>query len=225
VTAGLALVPWVALAVSADPRPVAHGEPAILVRALVHSRVAWWLALFFGAQSAQAYIVTSWLSQIVVDAGGDVSRGGYAVGVFAALGIPMSAIVPALLRQRLPVVIVLLGLCYIAGYGGLLVAPRSGLWWWAVLIGVGTTSFPLALTLIALRARTTPGVAALSAFTQSVGYAVAAAGPIAIGALHDVAGGWGLPLIALMGIAAFMVFAGLRAAQPRVVEDDLQPVA
>jgi MFS transporter, CP family, cyanate transporter len=221
VTAAIALLPWLALAIPADRTPAATPERAIPVRALLRSPVAWMLALFFGAQSAQAYIVVSWLSQIVVDGGGDLARGGYAVGVFAALGIPMSALVPALLRGRLSVVISVLGGCYIAGYVGLLINPIGGLWMWAVLAGIGTTSFPLALTLIALRARSTPGVAALSAFTQSIGYVIAAIGPIAIGALHDLTDGWTVPLIALIGIALAMIAAGLGAARPRVIEDDL----
>ena len=48
-------------------------------------------------------------------------------------------------------------------------APRGGAWVWAVLVGIGTTTFPLILTLIGLRARTPEGTAALSGFAQSVG--------------------------------------------------------
>ena len=46
------------------------------------------------------------------------------------------------------------------------------------------------LTLIGLRARTPDGTAALSGFSQSSGYLLAALGPFAVGALHDATGSW-----------------------------------
>ena len=54
------------------------------------------------------------------------------------------------------------------------------------------------LTLIGLRARTPAGTAALSGFTQSTGYLIAGVGPFGIGLLHDLSGGWTVPLIALL---------------------------
>ena len=65
--------------------------------------------------------------------------------------------------------------CYLVGYVGLLVAPHAGAIAWALLIGAGTTTFPLVLTLVGLRARTSEGTAALSGVTQSLGYLIAAA--------------------------------------------------
>ena len=56
------------------------------------------------------------------------------------------------------------------------------------------------LTLIGLRSRTPDGTAALSGFTQSVGYAVSAAGPFSIGLLYHATGGWFWPMLALSAI-------------------------
>jgi MFS family permease len=61
---------------------------------------------------------------------------------------------------------------------------------WAALVGVGSGSFPLALTMIALRTRTADATASLSAFAQSVGYVLPAAGPLLVGVLHGRSGGW-----------------------------------
>ena len=71
--------------------------------------------------------------------------------------------------------------CYPIGYVGLIVAPVAGAWLWAVLVGVAASVFPVVLTLIGLRARTSEGTAALSGFTQSVGYLIAAIGPFGMG--------------------------------------------
>ena len=57
---------------------------------------------------------------------------------------------------------------------------------WAVLVGIGAAVFPVVLTLIGLRARTSEGTAALSGFTQSVGYLISAIGPFGMGALRGL---------------------------------------
>ncbi len=226
VTAAVALVPWVAMLWRRPAPTGADSRPALPLRRLVRSPMAWTMAFFFGLQSAQAYIVTAWLSQVVVDAGADLTAGGFAVGLFAGLGIPISAAIPALLvrQSRLPALIVALSASYVAGYVGLVVAPAAGMWGWAVLLGVGSGTFPLILTLLALRARTSEGVAALSAFTQSVGYLVATVGPVLIGALHDLTGTWTVPLLVTAASAAVMGALGLRVARPRFLEDELDRV-
>ena len=84
--------------------------------------------------------------------------------------------------------------CYPIGYLGLILAPRRGAWAWALVVGVGTCTFPLILTLIGLRARTAAGTAALSGFTQSTGYLISAVGPFGVGLLHGLTGGWTVPL-------------------------------
>ena len=68
--------------------------------------------------------------------------------------------------------------CYPLGYLGLMLAPHDlapcrGRCW----SGVGTATSRSILTLIGLRARTAGGTAALSGFTQSTGYLIAAIGP------------------------------------------------
>ena len=64
-----------------------------------------------------------------------------------------------------------------------------------MLVGVAASVFPVVLTLIGLRARTSEGTAALSGFTQSVGYLIAAIGPFGMGCVYDLTGGWTVPLI------------------------------
>ena len=110
---------------------------------------------------------------------------------------------------------------YPVGYVGLMVAPHSLAPLWAVLVGVGTTTFPLILTLVGLRAHTPEGTAALSAFTQSTGYLIAAAGPFAVGLLHGATGGWAAPLWLLLLLALPLFWLAAYVARPRYVEDQL----
>jgi CP family cyanate transporter-like MFS transporter len=111
--------------------------------------------------------------------------------------------------------------CYPTGYVGLLLAPVAGAWAWAVLIGIGAAIFPVVLTLIGLRARTSEGTAALSGFTQSVGYLLAAVGPFGMGALYDLTGGWTVPLLTLVGLVVLQLLAGLLVSRPAYIEDEL----
>ena len=57
--------------------------------------------------------------------------------------------------------------------------------------------------------------AALSAIAQSVGYVLAALGPVAIGLIHQVSGGWTVPLLAGIGVCLLQLAAGVLAGRPR----------
>jgi CP family cyanate transporter-like MFS transporter len=95
-----------------------------------------------------------------------------------------------------------------------------------VLAGIGSGMFPLALTLIGLRARTSATTGVLSAFVQSIGYIVAGTGPLLFGVLHDAAGGWGLPLGLLFAALGVALVSGWLATGPNYVDDEVgRPVA
>ncbi len=191
--------------------------------AIARTRLGWTMAVFFGLQSLQAYAVFGWFPSLYRSAGFSPTEAGVMLGVITGVSIPLSFIVPALTarpRAQLPVLFTLGG-CYVAGYLGLLLAPaRAGLLW-AALVGIGTSTFPMVLTLIGLRSRTAAGTAALSGFTQSVGYLIAAPGPLLIGLLHDLTGSWTAPLLALMAIAVALVWTGTMISRPDAVEDHL----
>ena len=118
---------------------------------------------------------------------------------------------------------IILGLCaaYIVGYLGLILDAATVPWLWALLIGVGTGMFPLVLTLISLRTRTSEGTAALSGFAQSIGYLIAGVGPFMMGALYGVTGGWTVPLVVLLILVIPQAASGLMVARERYVEDEL----
>jgi CP family cyanate transporter-like MFS transporter len=108
--------------------------------------------------------------------------------------------------------------CIAAGWLGVILAPTSLPYLWVVLLGAGqNAAFPLALTLIVLRAGSVTSTAGLSTLVQAVGYLVAALGPLAIGAVHDLTGSWTPPLIVLLALLAPQLVAGLAAAQARTV--------
>jgi MFS transporter, CP family, cyanate transporter len=221
VTALVAALPWVALVRhDRSPEPVDHG---ISLGAVARTRLGWGMALFFGFQSLQAYSVFGWFAKIYHDAGFSPGTAGLLLGVITAMSIPLSFWLPAWAArmERQTWLIVALVVCYPLGYVGLILAPRGGAWLWAVLVGVGASVFPVVLTLIGLRARTSAGTAALSGFTQSVGYLIAAVGPFGMGLLYDLTGGWTVPLLALIVLVIPQLVAGLTVSRPCYIEDQV----
>lgn len=221
--AAITLVPWFALSVTWGRPPASATAHRVRVGAVARTRVGWAMALYFGLQSLQAYVMFGWLPEILTDAGLTDTTAALQVALIAGVGIPIAAVAPAVLaRLRDPrLLVVALTVCYLAGYLGLLLAPSSVTWLWSMLIGVGGGSFPVALTLIALRSRTPAGTTALSAFAQSFGYLIASIGPVAIGLIHDWTGGWTGPLLVLCGVLVVHLTAGLAAAKQRFLEDEL----
>src|SRR5262249_40591629 len=147
-------------------------EPAPL--RITRSRTAWALAVFFGLQATAAYITMGWMAQIFRDAGVPAGTAGGLLAVTMVVGVPLALVIPRLatrLPQQGPIALAL-GVCGLAGYAGLYFAPAAGAWAWAVLLGISNCAFPLALTMVGMRARTGPGVVQLSAFAQSTGYLI-----------------------------------------------------
>jgi len=223
ITAAIAVLPWLGLVVHDRVPETVTSEVRLLD--VARTRLGWLMALFFGLQSLQAYSIFGWFAEVYRDAGFSAQTGGLLLGVITGISIPLSFVIPTLvarLHDLRPLMWTLM-LCYPVGFLGLVVAPRGGAWAWALLVGVGTTTFPLVLTLIGLRARTPEGTAALSGFTQSVGYLIAIVGPFGVGVLHDVSGGWTVPLVALTALIVPQLMVGLAVARPAYVEDELRP--
>ncbi|MGZ4437787.1 MAG: CynX/NimT family MFS transporter [Nocardioidaceae bacterium] len=220
-TALVAALPWVAL--------IRHDSalegPAdrITLGAVARTRLGWAMAAFFGFQSLQAYSVFGWFAQVYRDAGFSAGEAGLLLGLITAISIPLSFWLPAYAarRENQTVLIALLLACYPVGYIGLIVAPVAGAWAWAAFVGIGASVFPVVLTLIGLRARTSEGTAALSGFTQSVGYLIAAVGPFGMGFLYDLTNGWTVPLSALLVLMVPQIVAGMIVSRPAYVEDQL----
>jgi CP family cyanate transporter-like MFS transporter len=221
VTAGVAALPWLAL-VRHDEAPDPESR-RISLRAVARTRLGWGMAMFFGFQSLQAYAVFGWFAKIFRDAGFSPGTAGLLLGVVTAMSIPLSFWLPAWAARMTNQtwLVVVLVVCYPIGYLGMIFAPVAGAWLWAVVIGTGAAVFPVVLTLIGLRARTSEGTAALSGFTQSVGYLVAAVGPFGMGLLYDLTGSWTVPLVVLVVLVIPQLLAGLAVSRPSYLEDQL----
>lgn len=188
-----------------------HGahQVAYRVRGLWRDRLAWQVTLYMGLQSSLAYIVFGWLPSILIGRGlsptqaGLVLSGSVLVQLISSLSAPWLATRGK--DQRLAIVVVML--VTLGGLFGCLYAPISGLWGWAVLLGLGQGgTFALALTLIVLRSKDSHVAANLSSMAQGVGYTLASMGPFAVGLVHDLTGGWAAVgwIFAVLGLGAIV---------------------
>ncbi|WP_405800287.1 CynX/NimT family MFS transporter [Streptomyces sp. NBC_01506] len=240
VVAAVAVLPWAALLVSdrksaagaARAAGAAGGDTERRARAressqapapsIARSRTAWALGCFFGLQATGAYITMGWMPQIFRDAGVSAGRAGLLLAVTMVMGVPLAFVIPRLatrMKNQGPIVIAL-GACGLIGYAGLFLAPAAGAWVWAVLLGISNCAFPLALTMIGMRARTGPGVVRLSAFAQSTGYLLSIPGPLLVGVLYQHSGGWELPIMFVGGLMVPQIVLGVIAGRDRTIEDE-----
>ncbi len=235
VLAAAAVVPWIPLVRERGPAhayreaPSARGtsstgssREAVGVLRITRSRTAWALAVFFGLQATAAYVTMGWMAQIFRDAGVPAGAAGLLLAVTMAMGVPLAFVIPRV-ATRLPhqgPIVIALGVCGLVGYAGLYLAPAGGAWIWAVLLGIANCAFPLALTMVGMRARTGAGVAQLSAFAQSTGYLISIPGPLLVGVLYQHSGGWGLPIALMAGLMVPQMVVGVLAGRDRTVEDE-----
>ena len=227
-----AAVPWVLELLrrrgSPQPMDVAEREAeetdAGLTRRLFRSPMAWSMALFFGATAIGAYGAFGTFPAILVDtAGATPAEAGALLGVFSVMGFPLGLIVPGLaarLRSIVPLLVAGM-LFWVAGLLGLLLAPATATVLWMVFTGLGPLLFPLGLVLVNLRSRTHAGSVALSGFMQGIGYLLGGTGPLVMGVLHSVTGGWTASLIFLLAVLVLIVPAIVLLRKPRFIEDEV----
>jgi CP family cyanate transporter-like MFS transporter len=217
----LAAVPW--LFVRATPGASRGTHTAVRLRSLWHSRMALALMLFFGVQGMEAYIIIGWSAQYLRDAGLTAAAAGLLLGLNQVIGIPLSALVPALtVRPRLqrPLLLGFMA-CYAVGWVGLWAAPRTLTWLWMAVLSVAMACFPMILTLIGLRARTPETTAALSTYIQGWGYLISAVGPLLVGVLLGATSSY-VPMfvLVLVGVVVLTV-TGWFMTRERYADDEV----
>jgi CP family cyanate transporter-like MFS transporter len=201
------------------PPPAQPSEEA--THSVWRSRLGWHVTLFMGLQSMSFYIILSWLASILQDQGYSPVSAGWLVALFPALGIPAGFVFSPLIARFKDQrgLSLFFSLMMAAGYVGLILLPQYTVLW-IVVSGIALGfCFPLALGFFVFRASNTKQAAALSGMAQSVGYGIAALGPVVFGALHDFSKGWVLPLAMVAVSALIQAYVGWHAGRDAHIGD------
>lgn len=225
-----AALPWLLVLRRGRPAAVAAGTTADAAPELAappargrvwKTGLGWGMALMFGMTSLVTYALFTWLPALLVEAGASPAFGGAMLALFSALGLLGALVLPAVaarMRNPMPIALACAG-CHLSGFAGLMWAPLAAPVLWVALLGLGPSTFPLALTLVNLRTRSPAGSAALSGFMQGLGYALSCLGPLLFGWLHARSGGWGASFAFLSVCVGVMLAGAWLACRPGMLEE------
>ncbi|MGN4126964.1 CynX/NimT family MFS transporter [Lysinibacillus sphaericus] len=184
------------------------------------SPVAWAVTGAMGLQSLIFYTTAAWIPEIYIAQGLAADRAGWMFSTMQFSQIPMALVIPIIaskMKSQRPLVVIFT-VFYLIGFTGLVMEWTSFAVLWMMLIGLaGGASFALAMMFFTLRTRTAYEAADLSGFAQSIGYLLAAVGPILFGYLHDLLGGWNITGWLFVVVATLLFFCSMRASKDEYV--------
>ncbi|RKQ36343.1 MFS transporter [Kocuria tytonis] len=235
----LALVPWLGLWAGARRRrgpaaPHGTGQPPPVPQLTTspvppwRTRIGWGVVLMFTGTSANTFSMFLWLPRYLTDTGFSEHTAGLMLSYYAILGVPVSFAVPFLVRRFGSSLVLGLStvVLYAVGYFALLSWPHAQwgqlplVWAWITVCALAQASFPLSITLINARTRTTAGAGALSGFGQGLGYLAGCVGPLAFGLLLGVTGGWWASFGYLWAMLAVLSVGIVLTGKHRFMEDE-----
>lgn len=195
----------------------------IKLRDVARTRIGWYMAVFFGTQSAIAYAQFGWLPSVYQEAGFTATQAGDLTTVLYVLVIPVTFAMPVLTqRSRNPIwLLVATAVLAAAGFLGLAWDPTVLPWLWPTLMALGGGAFAMILVLFNMHTRSQDGTAAFSSFAQSSGYVLAAFGPLLMGVLKGITGDWLAPLLFQAALCIPMLVCGIAVIRSGKLEDQL----
>lgn len=182
-----------------------------------HSPLAWKVALFMGLQSFLFYSFIAWLPEILLSKGLSIETSGFYLSFYQVVSLPTSFVAP-IIAEKLKDQRILVAISCSTYFVGILGLLRSGnmvvLTIAVILMALsGGACISLSFTFFGLRSSNTKQAAELSGMAQSVGYLLAAAGPVLLGSLFDLTDSWTLPILFLSGITLILLYVGVQAGQ------------
>lgn len=214
---------WVVRARRTPPHPTpataarAGAPPPVVVR-MWRSRSAWLLSVFMGLQSSVFYILVTWLPTVEVSLGLDPRVAGWHLFVFQVVGMLSGLFLTVLMRGRTDLrgLGVGISLFSVTAVTGLYLAPGAALLWVALAAVGSGSALVLALSLFGLRTAHPGHTAQLSSMAQTVGYAIAAGGPLLAGWVGGTFA-WELVLVLAASVAVVQTIVVLGAARPGLI--------
>lgn len=199
-------------------------EPNIKMKTLIKSRMVWSIAMLFAMQSMVFYCIVAWLPSLLVERGLTPDMAGYFFMFSQFLQIPIAFFFPQFVArvkdQTIPMYIIL-G-CFIVGFNLLFFEKNSVLLLGVLISGAGIgAAFSACMTFFSVKAKTYHGSIALSGFSQSIGYMLAALGPLFMGLIFDITNSSDINNFIFLIMGVLLCVFGLFAAKGEYIEDTL----
>ncbi|NEU30165.1 MFS transporter [bacterium LRH843] len=192
-------------------------------KSLWKSPLAWQVTLFMGLQSFMFYTLVTWLPEIVQSNGYSSEAAGWMLSLMQFSIIPITFIIPIIAEKMKNQMLLgaMTAVFFLLGISGLLFGNTALIPVSVIITGIaGGSAFGLAMMFFSLRTTDGKQAAELSGMAQSIGYLLAALGPVLFGALHDLTNGWETPLSMLLLIAFVIFIVGVGAGKNRVISPE-----
>jgi CP family cyanate transporter-like MFS transporter len=172
------------------------------------------LSIAFAGQTFTYYAITAWLPTALVDLQGmTIAEAGLAASLFQACGMLGPLLVPVMKSLGLSSaqIVGAMGGAWVVMASGLLFAPS--LWAvWSVFGGIASGGFFTAvMSVVIRRSRSIDENRQTTAMMQTVGYCVAAIGPVLTGWVHQRVAGWSVPFAIILGVTVVMLVSSILA--------------
>jgi len=188
------------------------------VKGLMSDPLAWQITLMMGFQSAMAYIGYGWMAPILHERGISTQTAGNITSLCILAQVLGCLVIPILIGRhiRQSALNATLSLIATAGFVGLFFVPLGGfVWFCAAVQGFGQGGMlAAAMMMIVLRSRDAYVAAHLASMSQTIGYCVAACGPLALGLVRDNGGSLALSALVPLGTGLALAAFGFLAGRP-----------
>ncbi|MDX6467233.1 MAG: transporter, family, cyanate transporter [Gaiellaceae bacterium] len=188
--------------------------------------LGWRLVAAFFFMSFVFYGLNSWLPDAYVERGWSQSSAGDLLAVLNTITIPVGFFA-AWAADHIGTRRLWLGgaaALQVLSLLGVVLIPSAG-WVWAVLLGMSIGPlFPLTMTLPLDAAARPAEVAALAGMMLGLGYTLSSTGPLILGAVRDLSGGFDAVLWVLVGASAFQFLVDASFSPARLAASRLRAV-
>lgn len=185
----------------------AKGAQTVMHKLPLRDPIAWRVALFFACDNLLFYALLTWTSPLYQEHGYSSTRAGLVLAGFTAAFMCASPVFGWLSKSEdRRGWLALAGVLALAGLVPTALAPGLAPFVFIPLCAFGLgAAFTLGMTLPLDNTRSVQEANVWNAFVLTVGYLVAATGPLLVGTLRDMTGGFGPALWLLVAVALLML--------------------
>lgn len=189
---------------------------------MYRSRLAWQISIFMGLQSVIYYSLVAWLPALLVSYGMAEEETGWVLFAFQMSALPFSFLGPVVAnkmkdqRKLIYFVSLLLFVSMIL----FIVDKIRFAYLAAILIGASNGfAFSMCLLFFSIRTQSVAHAVKLSGMAQSIGYLIAAFGPMIFGGLRKIDSSWDLSLYFIVLIGILILYFGSASSRDLKVEN------